>query len=646
MSVSVAENVSTIKRIKGILGKIAPFAFAGVCLWLLAHQLGHIDADLMWRALLSVSPMQWIGAALATMISFYAVARYDIVAHRHFGTGLDTKRATLAGATAIGLSQTTGLGLIVSSFIRWRMQPSLGLVVAAKISAFVAITFLSAWAIVTAASLVLLPAPDLPMAFVPVIVLILGAGAAMAGFMFPVIRFASKTIEFPTLPAIGAMLILCFVDTLAAAGALYILMPAGVDISFASLFPIFMLALGAALLSGTPAGVGPFELVLFALLPFVAEEPLLAGILAFRMVYYIVPALIALVVILRPQPEDAEEVDIFNAIGNLDRALRSETARAELGVVRQNGGAIVHCSGGVCAVVKTGQTLTVLFDPVKGQSDDLIAPLRKIARDQNRILCKYKIGPRQAARARGAGWAVLHVADEALIHPQNHTLDGRAHRQLRRKLRHAEKAGITVRMPTDTLPYDAMADVSGAWEDAHGVARGLSMGRFDNEYITHQEVFLAYQGDRLVGFVTFHTTGHEWCLDLMRVLPDAPDGTMHQLVHMGILEAAKRDVPCLSLAAVPARAQHAAWFERKWRDIYNTRAGGPGLTQFKACFAPRWAPRYMAARDWLSLGLAAMDLVRAVNRNETLQQPRLNGQSNMISHNDYEKYEFAHDRKP
>ncbi len=59
------------------------------------------------------------------------------------------------------------------------------------------------------------------------------------------------------------------------------------------MLPAVVIAIGAGLLSGAPGGIGAFELVLLALLPGAGEAALIAGILAWRLVYFVAPALIA-----------------------------------------------------------------------------------------------------------------------------------------------------------------------------------------------------------------------------------------------------------------------------------------------------------------------------------------------------------------
>ena len=623
-----------IRRARTVLRHAIPIGIGAVCCFALYHQLQHIDFSQLWAAVMAVKPWQWLLALVATGISFWAIARYDVIAHRHFRTGVSDRRATITGATSIAVGQTTGAGAVVGAFIRWRMQPGLSLVDSAKITAFVTLSFLAAWAVITSVAVLVLPTAGVPAA-IPCSVLAIACILLGIAFLKPVLKRAGREIELPTLPAIMALAGFCLLDVVAAAVAFWALLPAGVDLSIAQLLPVYLIALGAAILSGTPGGVGPFELTVLTLLAHFPEMDIMAAILAFRMVYYALPAIIGGIALLRPM---AGKVDGWasSVDGCIESALTHETARAELGVVRQNGGSILHCTAGAYGVVRTGQTLTTLFDPVVGDVSDLAAPLKRIAREQNRVICKYKITGRHALRARRAGWSVLHISDEALISPNDHSLAGSKYRQLRRKLRQAEKAGVEIVSPTGRLPIADMAAVSREWEDNHGGARGLSMGQFEENYIARQAIFLAYQGDRLVGFVSFHKTRHEWCLDLMRATSDAPDGTMHMLVQQAIEVAQESEVPCLSLAAAPAGALtgHSA-LEKRLRTVFFAKAGGPGLRQFKACFNPRWQPLYMAAPGRGQLTLAALDLIRSVKRAKPVETPAYavvsQGQSNLPS---------------
>lgn len=604
-----------MKTAQTFVRRIWPLAFGGFCLWLLSEQVDGIDYGALWASVVAVSPLQWGGALLASALSFLAVSRYDVIAQRHFQINRSTSEAMAVSATAIGLGQTLGAGAVVGTFVRWRMMPNITLKDAARITAFVTVTFLAALAVTIACAALVLPTPHVP-SFLPPVILAVAFSVVVLAFVFPVLPRRGSRLSLPTLPAMAALLGLCVMDTVFAALALYLLLPPDLTLSFATLLPVFLIALGAAIFSGTPGGVGPFELTLIALLPNHPEAALLCGVLAFRAIYYALPALLAGVVFLRhlARPKPARSPRHHRAYEAYGNAPLTTVSRAELGVIRQNGGALLSCDAGRYGAVRTGQTLVALFDPIEGDARTMATPLKAAARAQNRIACKYKISARHAVKARKAGWAVVHISDEAVITPASHNTAGSKFRQLRRKLRQAEKADVTLSQPTaHQLPLSDMARVSAAWEGQHGVPKGLTMGRFDDLYVGAQKVFLAYQGARLVGFVSFHATAHEWCLDLMRVLPDAPDGTMHLLVQHAIEIAAEADVPRLSLAAAPAVAEGNTALERKIRAYHFKHGGGAGLRQFKGCFAPRWQPLFMAAPGPVQLSMAALDLTRAVN---------------------------------
>ncbi|XHE59439.1 DUF2156 domain-containing protein [Phaeobacter sp. BS52] len=205
--------------------------------------------------------------------------------------------------------------------------------------------------------------------------------------------------------------------------------------------------------------------------------------------------------------------------------------------------------------------------------------------------------PRCAWRA--LSWRVLRIAQEAVLQPENFSESGSSRRQLRRKLRQAEKAEVCVLPAAPDLPIEQMAQIDAAWQAAHGGANGTTMGRFQAEYLAQQQVFIAWHRERMVGFVSFHAIAHEWCLDLVRLLPDVPDGTGHALIRAAITEAATLKVPRLSLAAVP--------------DHRLAQRLDPGLRRFKTCFAPRWEDRYVAAPSFLHLAIALGELLRLVH---------------------------------
>lgn len=586
----------------------APVLVGGACFWLLGNRLRSLDPAEVLSALGGVTPGQWLAATLATLVSFWALGRYDAVIHRHLRTGIPPRRAQSSGMAAIALAQFLGLGVLTGALARWRLLPQIGPLRAAQVTAAVSASFLVAWAVVTATACLFLARHLLP-EWLALMALALCLTLPAISLFAPELRFARLRLRFPSLQAMASVCLFAAVDTCAAAMALWVLLPDPPALT--AFLPVFLLALGAGLFAGTPGGLGPFELSLLALLPDLSEPGLMAAVLAFRLVYYLLPAALAGLHLLRLRAEARAPArpQVPRALPEL---LLDDAPRAESGVARQNGARLLRAEGAGGLCIDTPQTLTLLFDPLFGRLDHLLPGLVTAARASNRLPVVYKCSARQALQARRAGWRLIRIADEAVIDPGRFTLDGSAYRQLRRKLRNAEKAGVVVSAP-DTLPLPDMARLDADWKAAHGLARGLSTGRYAPSYVARQKVYCAHQHGQLIAFVTFHANRHQLCLDLMRHGADLPDGTMHSLIAAALDEARKARLP-LSLAAMPARPGHEPRWRARFRAEVARRSGGDGLTRFKDSFAPRRQPLYMAAPSRLALALAILDLALAMRR--------------------------------
>ncbi len=577
----------------------APLLIMGVSLWALT---GLLDSGLLASLPGAIAALPASGLVIAAgwcAISLWAVAAYDGLAHRHFQTNTDARLARRSGFAAIAIAQTVGFGIVSGATVRWRMLPHLGLAGAMRLSVFVSITFIAALAFLTALACLILPAPG--WTTLPALVLVSGVPATIAALGFaPACAGLRHRAHIPSLRAISSILGWAGLDLVAAALALFVLIPAP-ELTFAVFLPVFLLALGAAMLSGAPGGVGPFELTLIGLLPQVAPSDLIAAIVVFRGLYYACPAVLAVVCVFAPrrpvfQQDRREPVQTDHRLS------------AEQGILAQNGGRLLDHGTGSLALWTTTQTATMLFDPTPGTARDALTRIEAEARGRARTACVYKCGPRTALAARARGWAVVRIAQDCVIDLRAYDLADSRRSGLRRKLRKAEKAGVRVSRAT-SLPLDAMAAIDSAWQDAHGTARGGTMGRFCARYLATQDVYLAFLHDRLVAFVSFHRDAHAPCLDLVRHLPEVPDGTMHLLIQCAI-EASRADNKAhLSLAAVPCPP---AWTRRLGR--LSRRFDNPGLRQFKAAFAPRYTPRYAAAPTPIALSIALADIASEVHR--------------------------------
>ncbi|WP_224824621.1 phosphatidylglycerol lysyltransferase domain-containing protein [Cognatishimia sp. MH4019] len=616
---------------------LLPPVAAIACLWLLSHRLDAVDLPRVWDAVANLSLYQWVLGALATLGSLAAVGRYDVVIHRALGTGISARAAGRSGMAAIALSQTIGFGMLSGALVRWRMLPGLSLWRATKLTAIVAGSFLAAWAVFTAVTvLVLRPGFVRYEAYLGMALLLaLAAVFYAASRGYKIGRFAMRV---PNLLVIGPLLLWVAVDTGLAAAALYWLLPDGTIVSFALLLPAFLVALGVGMISGSPAGLGAFELTLLALLPTELMAELLAAILAFRLIYYAAPAVIALIPLAFAGRQISAAPQPFTIRG---AALGVPThSNPEAAVLRQDSGLILSARGVTWGLRHTPHTLTALGTPLLGRETDTLAVLTTAARETVRLPVLYKAPPRLAVKARASGWAVSCIAHDAILSPQSFSTNGASRRQLRRALRKAQSAGLRTELALGSLPEDAMTRVHNAWEHHSGRERGFSMGRFDLPYLYGQRVYLAYSGDTLVGFISLHAAPQLWVLDLMRQSEAAPTGTMHALICHALHDAEQAGVSQFSLAAVPCETGDATGLERFVRHQVQKASGADGLRRFKASFAPDWQPRYFATRLKWHAALAVLEIARAIKDPQAMRGLPSPAAHAHPAQEDYENYEI------
>lgn len=573
-----------LSRPRDVLRHSLPIVALLVCGWLLIQRMSTMDMTVVFVAVTQVSLQQWLLAAIATMCSFQALGRYDAVWHRILGTGIADRTARTSGMCAVAISQLLGFGVVTASLVRWRCLPTLSLWQSTRLSMAVTLTFTFAAAFLATMALWWLAPPAFLLSNVEILA-VLGASAVCAYLAH---RFAAPQM---TIADVSNIMMWTSIDLLLAGSALYILLPYGIDIPFATIIAAYVLALSIGLISNAPGGVGAFDLTLLALLPTATPEPLFATIVAFRIIYYLGPAMIALAAIARPAARaDQPNTDC--------RIWRNVPQNGALGNI-----------GGQPWLLGHLPLVTAALGPAHGPTTDAakLDILRRTAWRSGTSVALYNCDPRLAHEARKAGWFVRRTAMEGMIRPALWTTAGRKRQTLRRKLRHAESAGVSIIASSDNdHPLREMGRIARAWRISHGGEHGFSMGRYSPQLVAQQRVFLIYDRDKLVGFVTF-MTWKEWTLDLIRHSDDIPDGAVQAAIVKAIETARAEKVDHLSLASVPdPRYTPAIWSNRR-----------AGLIQFKRAFQPIWVPRYHAAPTqagfWFTGAMIGLAIHRPVN---------------------------------
>ncbi len=276
-------------------------ALFAAALWVLHVELRHYSYHEVLREFRALPAQRIVLAALLAAASYLLLTGYDTLGLLYARHALPYRRTALASFVGHSFSNAVGLAMVSGGSVRLRLYSGWGLSTLAitKVIAFCGGTFWLGFMAVAGVVFVVEPlaipaALHLPLGGVrPLGGLFLVAVAAVMTVSARRRRpFFVRGLEFPV-PSPGLLagqLLISALDWLAVGGVLYVLLAPGPRLSFAAFFGVYLLAQIAAVVSQVPGGLGVFEGVMLLLLaPAVPAGPALGALLAFRVVYYLVP---------------------------------------------------------------------------------------------------------------------------------------------------------------------------------------------------------------------------------------------------------------------------------------------------------------------------------------------------------------------
>ncbi len=274
------------------------------------HHLLHEVSYAKLKAELASLNWTQIGLSLAfTAGSFFALIGYDWSALSYLGQRLPLKTVALASSCGYALSNTVGLSLLSGGSVRYRIYLAAGLDGAdiARLTLFSTLAMAIGTGLVGAAALLI--HPQLLAEFFRLSpALLRGVGMAVLAIavgLFVVaivrrspLRLGSWQIAMPRPATLLLQLAASVIDVGCAAACLYVLIP-DAQVPYLAYLVVYALALLAGMVSNVPGGLGVFESVfLVALGRAEPRETLLAALVAYRVVYYLIPLVLAITVLL------------------------------------------------------------------------------------------------------------------------------------------------------------------------------------------------------------------------------------------------------------------------------------------------------------------------------------------------------------
>jgi uncharacterized membrane protein YbhN (UPF0104 family) len=275
----------------------------------LVHMLRDIDADDVITALRATEPRHIAAAAAFVAGGYFTLTFYDWFALRTIGrTEIPYRVAALAGFTSYSIGHNIGATVFTGGAVRYRIYSAYGLnaVEVAKICFVAGLTFWLGNATVLGLGVVYTPQAagwidQLPPLFNRCIAIaILMILASYIGWVWSAPREIGRrewNVKLPSGPSTLLQVGIGILDLGCCALAMYMLLPDEPNIGFVTLAVVFVSATLLGFASHAPGGLGVFDAAMLVALWQFDKEEVLAGLLLFRVLYYLVPFALALVIL-------------------------------------------------------------------------------------------------------------------------------------------------------------------------------------------------------------------------------------------------------------------------------------------------------------------------------------------------------------
>ena len=297
------------KQILHKLGVVISITVIGTACYVLYHMLRGIDVAEVIDAIKGTEGTQIALAALFVAAGYFTLTFYDWFAVRAIGrTDVPYRINALAGFTSYSIGHNVGASVFTGGAVRYRIYSACGLnaIDVAKVCFLAGLTFWLgnaavlglgiAWHPEAAANIDQLPAwLNRAAAFLTILALI-----GYVAWVWAKPRVVGRGPWTVTLPG-GALTLLQIaigiVDLGFCALAMYVLVPDEPNLGFVTVAVIFVSATLLGFASHSPGGLGVFDAAMLVGLWQMDREELLAGMLLFRMLYYIVPFVISVILL-------------------------------------------------------------------------------------------------------------------------------------------------------------------------------------------------------------------------------------------------------------------------------------------------------------------------------------------------------------
>ncbi|MFH1345440.1 MAG: YbhN family protein [Pseudomonadota bacterium] len=289
----------------GIAASLLIIAFA---ISTMVRTLKGVDSGVILTALTEIPLAHIALAALCVIGAFCTLTFYDFFALRTIGKNhVPYRTAALASFTSYTIGHNIGATVFTGGAIRFRIYSDhgLGAIDVAKICFLSGLTFWLGNLFVLGIGMAWHPEAASAMDLLPPAVnrlIAIGCLAGIAAYFVWLVTGKTRRelgqngwkVVLPSARLTLLQIAIGVVDLGFCALAMYLLMPAAPAIDFVSLAVVFILATLLGFASHAPGSIGVFDAAMLVALPQFVSEELLATLVVFRILYFLIPFAISI----------------------------------------------------------------------------------------------------------------------------------------------------------------------------------------------------------------------------------------------------------------------------------------------------------------------------------------------------------------
>src|ERR1700704_5619282 len=284
----------------GIAASLLIIVFA---VTILVHTLKGIDTGVILTALTEIPPAHIGLAALCVLGAFCTLTFYDFFALRTIGkTQVPYRIAAMSSFTSYTIGHNIGATVFTGGAIRFRIYSDYGLTAidVAKICFLSGLTFWLGNLFVLGFGMAWHPWAASAMDMLPPAMnrlIAIGCLAGIAAYFTWLLMGEQRRelgqngwkVVLPSAKLTLLQILIGVVDLGFCALAMFLLIPMQPDIDFISLAVVFILATLLGFASHAPGSIGVFDAAMLVALPEFGREQLLATLVVFRILYFLIP---------------------------------------------------------------------------------------------------------------------------------------------------------------------------------------------------------------------------------------------------------------------------------------------------------------------------------------------------------------------